>query len=225
MRIDQSLALTFSVIMVTICTFKSDLCSCASFSFSKLFYRILTLELDNGYYIYSGCDGMEYDKAEVFKSLCKQSPYTRCMHIGRHTGRHNILSYHIISCKQQSKHCLHDPPRAELHETQANKPVNMEHRLIGTRHVYMSVLEQASCGVISLVRFYIMVHYTPINILQTAINVLSNLPSYVFYVILLVWFGYQIVNDVFIKKTGRGILFTHRKVLVLYTHVQVGVCL
>jgi hypothetical protein len=45
----------------------------------------------------------------------------------------------------------------------------------------------------------------------TALSVLLNLPSYVFYVILLVWFVYEIANDVHIKRTGRGILFTHEK--------------
>ena len=33
-----------------------------------------------------------------------------------------------------------------------------------------------------------------------------------FYVILLVWFVYEIVNDVMIQTTGSGILFTHKKV-------------
>ena len=50
---------------------------------------------------------------------------------------------------------------------------------------------------------------------QTALSVLSNLPSYVFYVILLVWYVYKIASDVHIHRTGRGILFTHEKVLTI----------
>ena len=56
---------------------------------------------------------------------------------------------------------------------------------------------------------------------QTALRVLINLPSYVFYVILLVWFVYEIANDVHIKRTGRGILFTHEKVQTKYSVVRV----
>ena len=47
--------------------------------------------------------------------------------------------------------------------------------------------------------------------------ILTSLPSYMFYVILIAWFIYEIVNDVAIAKRGRGILFTHKKVETLLT--------
>ena len=48
--------------------------------------------------------------------------------------------------------------------------------------------------------------------------ILTSLPSYMFYVILIAWFIYEIVNDVAIAKRGRGILFTHKKVYRDSTH-------
>ena len=48
--------------------------------------------------------------------------------------------------------------------------------------------------------------------------ILTYLPSYMFYVILIAWFIYEIVNDVAIAKRGRGILFTHKKVYRDSTH-------
>ena len=63
----------------------------------------------------------------------------------------------------------------------------------------------ANCRVWHIHELYFMVN-------QVAIDVLGSLPSYVFCVILLVWFVSEIVNDVVIQRTGKGILFTHEKV-------------
>ena len=54
--------------------------------------------------------------------------------------------------------------------------------------------------------------YSKAPTLQTTLIILTSLPSYMFYVILIAWFIYEIVNDVAIAKRGRGILFTHKKV-------------
>ncbi|CAI8020780.1 Stimulated by retinoic acid gene 6 protein-like [Geodia barretti] len=45
---------------------------------------------------------------------------------------------------------------------------------------------------------------------QMTLIILTSLPSYMFYVILIAWFIYEIVNDVAIAKRGRGIL-SHTK--------------
>lgn len=49
-------------------------------------------------------------------------------------------------------------------------------------------------------------------ILQVAISLLGSIPSYIFYVILIVWFVYEVANDIVTKRTGSGILSTQRKV-------------
>jgi hypothetical protein len=53
---------------------------------------------------------------------------------------------------------------------------------------------------------------------QMTLIILTSLPSYMLYVILIAWFIYEIVNDVAIAKRGRGILFTHKKNAYLYKY-------
>ena len=75
-----------------------------------------------------------------------------------------------------------------------------------------SGVRQNFCKISQLQEFGMYVHELYFTVNQVVIDVLGSLPSYVFYVILLVWFVFEIVNDVAIQRTGKGILFTHEKV-------------
>ena len=46
------------------------------------------------------------------------------------------------------------------------------------------------------------------------------IPSYIFYVILLVWFSYEIVNDILVLKRGYGIFPPRGKVIAFYNALQ-----
>jgi hypothetical protein len=53
---------------------------------------------------------------------------------------------------------------------------------------------------------------------EVAILVMGSTPSYIFYVILLVWFSYEIVNDILVLKIGYGIFPAHGKNAYLFKY-------